>query len=137
MQLTDDTRRFYAADPVAVYWLAHCEGFTVASPSGKPVATVDDRAFDPIDGETVAVTVVHGRRRSVVPADAVTAVVPATATLLVDAATYRRLRPASSVALEHAARRAEDAARAAARRAILLARTAAERLASRLERGRP
>lgn len=102
MQITTDTRRFHAADPVGVYWLAHCEGFVVASPSGTPVATVDDHVFDPAVGETVALAVSHGKRQSVLPTEAVTTVVPAAGTLLVDVPTYERLRPAWRAALDHA-----------------------------------
>jgi sporulation protein YlmC with PRC-barrel domain len=103
MQMTTDTRRFHAADPIGVYWLAHCEGFTVASPSGKPVATVDDRVFDPTAGETVALAISRGKRQSLLPKEAVTTVVPAANTLLVDAPTYQRLRPTWSATLERAA----------------------------------
>ena len=102
MQMTIN-RRFHAGDPVGAYWLANCEGFTVASPGGRQVATVDHGVFDPTRRETVALAVTHGRQRSLLSPEVVTAVVPATETLVVNRDTYEQLRPASTAALERAA----------------------------------
>lgn len=113
---TTINRRFHAEDPVGAYWLANCEGFTVASPGGRQVATVDHGVFDPARRETVALTVTHGRRRTVLSPEVVTAVVPATETLVVNRDTYEQLRPASTAALEHGARSAAGAVASAVAR---------------------
>lgn len=120
-------RRFHAEDPVGAYWLANCEGFTVASPGGRQVATVDHGVFDPARRETVALAVTHGRRQTVLSPEVVTAVVPATGTLVVDRETYEQLRPVSTAALERGARSAVEAITAAVAR---LRRTLEERLRS-------
>jgi hypothetical protein len=79
------TSTFGRGSAVLAYWLAHCEGFRVASPSGSGVV---DRVFvEPGAGRVTALAVrgrLPARRRQILPATAFRAVDPAERVLVAE-----------------------------------------------------
>src|SRR4051794_26361252 len=83
--------RFEGTGPVARYWLANCEGFAVR---GGVQGTVEELLRDADPFVTTRLVVRRGRRRTVVPVEAVASVIPAERTVLV--AQRRSRRPAQA-----------------------------------------
>jgi hypothetical protein len=129
--------RFEGAGPVAKYWLAHCEGFAVR---GGAQGFVEELIHDADPHETTRLVVRTGhRRRRVVSAGSVAAVVPAERLVVVERPrrVRRRIRrpplPTPSLArLRPPARGARRAVVAFARRTAPLARPFAELLVQSL-----
>ena len=89
---------FVRGSNVLEYWLAHAEGFEVASRRVRP-ARVEWVVVDPVQGRATRLVVVLGRsRRRIVAADAVVAVDPFRRTLhLADVEAERTRRPAAQL----------------------------------------
>jgi hypothetical protein len=107
--------RFEGSGPVARYWLANCEGFSVR---GGVQGTVEELLRDADPFVTSRLVVRRGRRRTVVPVEAVAVVIPAERTVLVER--RRSAQPA----------RARTAARSATRRTVAGTAVAARTVAS-------
>src|SRR3954454_12204969 len=82
--------RFEGSGPVARYWLANCAGFAVR---GGVQGTVEELLRDADPFVTSRLVVRRGRRRTVVPVEAVAGVIPAERTVLVRR--RRETRPAA------------------------------------------
>lgn len=94
-----DAQTFVQGSPVLAYWLAHSEGFRVRGSRGRPV--VDDILIEPAGSvAALALRTQLLRRRRLVAADAVVAVVPAERILVVGRrARSRRVRTTAAGAL--------------------------------------
>jgi hypothetical protein len=116
--------RFEGSGPVARYWLANCEGFAVR---GGAHGTVEELLRDADPFVTTRLVVRRGRRRTVIPAASVAAVVPDERVVVVE---RPRREPRVRPAVAASARRAGDVAIPAVRSAAASARTATERSAA-------
>src|SRR5882757_4422227 len=118
--------RFEGAGPVARYWLARCEGFTV---KGGADGVVEELIRDADPHVTTRLVVRTGhRRRKIVPADAVAAVVPAEKLVLVERPRRARRRPRRPALLRPHLTKLRAPALSTARHLVALARVA-DRLA--------
>ena len=106
-------RSFERTSPVSRYWLAHCEGFVVRCGSHVLGAVAEVGGPDPLGGAEYLVLDRRPRLRrepTLVSTERVTAVVPATRTLVVEAAP-----PVVRVRAEKVMRSSAHAVRSAAR----------------------
>src|SRR4051794_29022869 len=122
-------KRFESAGPVGRYWLAHCEGFAVR---GGAEGVVEELIRDSDPHVTTRLVVrTGGRRRKIVSAGSVAAIVPAERLVLVEPAPRRNLpRPslptASLAKLRPPARRGVRAVAALTRGAARRGRPASD-----------
>jgi len=117
--------RFEGTGPVARYWLANCEGFAVR---GGVQGTVEELLRDADPFVTSRLVVRRGRRRTVVPVEAVAVVIPAERTVLVER--RRKARPATARTVTAAA-----TARRTLASAVPPARSAVTRTGTRVAAG--
>src|SRR4051794_2733244 len=107
--------RFEGTGPVARYWLANCEGFAVR---GGVQGTVEELLRDADPFVTSRLVVRRGRRRTVVPVEAVAVVIPAERTVLVERRQSARPATARTATAARAVGAATTTALAATNRTV-------------------